>query len=305
MKIYMAGKYENGLASYMLDKSFMYRGFYKKHFVKTPILASYHYIQSGAIIPAIEALEDRIFLDSGAYSMFTLGVKVDFKAYAEFIKRYSHVICAASNMDYIGASSEQLTWDNQRRLEDLGVKVHPVHHARDDDKWLQFYIDKGYKYILLGGMVPESTKYLTQWLDRVWGNILTDDKGKPLVKVHGFGLTGDALMRRYPWYSVDSTTWLMVASFGAIILYMNDRLLTIHISAHAPSRKTLNNHYTTLTLPEKKKVKQYIKSRGFTISSLKENYMARRLLNVQTFKEMSTAVKWKKRFKHTHKGLFT
>ena len=31
---------------------------------------------------------------------------------------------------------------------------------------------------------------------------------KTEVKVHGFGMTGPPLLKRYPFYSVDSTSWL-------------------------------------------------------------------------------------------------
>ena len=40
----------------------------------------------------------------------------------------------------------------------------------------------------------------------------------PLVKVHGFAMTSWSLMSRWPWWSVDSATWIKLAAYGWIIL---------------------------------------------------------------------------------------
>jgi hypothetical protein len=183
------------------------------------LLESFHYMNLG-MMEAIRRAKKTIFLDSGAYSMFTKKVNVDPNKYAAFIKRHQDIIEVASNLDVIGAGHEQETYDRQKQLEDLcgrGI-VMPVHHARDDDKWLQRYLDEGYDYIFLGGMVPESKPVLRQWLDHVWHNFLTNPDGTAKVKVHGFGLTTAELMFRYPWYSVDSTRWVMASRYGMMFL---------------------------------------------------------------------------------------
>ena len=57
------------------------------------------------------------------------------------------------------------------------MNVLPVHHVRDNNNWLQRYIEEGYDYICLGGMVPETPQYLKEWLDHVWHNYLTNADG--------------------------------------------------------------------------------------------------------------------------------
>jgi len=42
--------------------------------------------------------------------------------------------------------------------------------------------------------------------------------GKAVVKVHGFGVTAHEYLLRYPWWSVDSTTWTKKGGFGTIFM---------------------------------------------------------------------------------------
>ena len=234
MRIYIAAFYQTRKAQAVAGTAFA-----KAAALADPAhnLESFHYLDKLKKIPdLIRKNKKKIFLDSGAFSMFTQGVEVDLKEYARYIYRNRDIIEIASNLDAIGklgaskAEAEetaQHSYDNQKKLEGWlkpqGLTVQPVHHVRDPDHWLQRYIDEGYDYIFLGGMVPETTPHLRAWLDHVWGNYLTNKDGTPKVKVHGFGLTTTELMFRYPWYSVDSTSWVMTAMFGAC--YLDIRML--------------------------------------------------------------------------------
>jgi hypothetical protein len=181
------------------------------------ILESFHYLDKDAGMEVgIRYHKNNVFVDSGAFSAFTLGATIDLKKYVTFLKNKKDIYHIASNIDVIGEHAEQATYDNQKKLEQMlgrGI-ICPVHHVRDEDYWLQRYLDEGYDYIFLGGMVPESVPILRQWLDHVWLKYLTHDDGTPKVKVHGFGLTVEELMFRYPWYSVDSTSWVLTSGFG-------------------------------------------------------------------------------------------
>jgi hypothetical protein len=54
--------------------------------------------------------------------------------------------------------------------------------------------------------------------DEVWHYILSNN---PSLKVHGFGLTNIELMERYPWYSVDSSSFQGCRRFGRQSLLHN------------------------------------------------------------------------------------
>lgn len=66
--------------------------------------------------------------------------------------------------------------------------------------------------------MPESSAILRRWLDHVWGKFLTNPDGTPKIKVHGFGMTRPSLMFRYPWHSIDSTTWTMTSQYGGLMM---------------------------------------------------------------------------------------
>lgn len=236
-------------------------------------LESYHYLRDTRTAEEYFTEQGKkIFLDSGAFSMFTQGIKVDLQEYADYIKRNQAWIGIASNLDVIGAGNEEGTYRNQKTLEDMGVKICPVHHARDDDKWLVKYMKEGYDYIFLGGMVPESKPYLREWLDRIWGQYLADADGWPRVKIHGFGLTDNELMWRYPWYSVDSTSWVMKSRMGAVSVDFPHRVATVTFSDQSPTRRQLNQHFTTLDPITKAAVQKRCDELGYDPAMLATSY---------------------------------
>ncbi len=212
-----------------------------------------------------------IFLDSGAFSAFTQGVDIDLEEYANFIKDHKKHLQVYANLDVIGSAKG--TYKNQLALERLGVDPLPCFHYGEDPKWLKKYIARGYDYIALGGMVPISSKDLRPWLDDIFTNYLTDDKGMPIIKVHGFGLTAYKLMKRYPWYSVDSTSWVVTGRLGGIyvprringeINYDQDAW-KIQVSNRSPSKKEAGKHLETLTPTYKKEILRYIEEKGYSL----------------------------------------
>ena len=220
-------------------------------------MESYHYLQHPKKIEKIRQRGTKIFLDSGAFSMFTRGVKVDLRDYAQFIIRHQDIIEVPANLDAIGNAED--TYANQKKLEGWlkpqGLGVLPVHHVRDKDYWLQRYLDEGYQHICLGGMVGESTATLRRWLDHVWHRYLTDKDGKPKVKVHGFGMTTRELLFRYPWASVDSTSWYS-SRYGGCFLDVPDddgtvRDYKIDFSSRSGKRSW---HYDRLPPPHRKAI---------------------------------------------------
>jgi len=62
-------------------------------------LESYHYIHKGNYVKNIRQDGVKVFLDSGAFSSFSLGVDVNIAAYAEFIKSHQDIIEMASVLD--------------------------------------------------------------------------------------------------------------------------------------------------------------------------------------------------------------
>lgn len=216
-------------------------------------LESFHYMDA-AILKQARAADVKFFLDSGAFSALTQGIKIDIKKYGQFIlKAQEHkLLSVASNLDDT-SKNEQVSYNNQKYLEGIGCHVQPVFHTREDEKWLIKYLDEGYDYIFLGGMVPETTKWLHGWLDHIWHHYLTNPDGTARIKVHGFGLTSLPLMFKYPWYSVDSTSWQATGSFGSIFIDIEQpdgsiRDYKVDFSTNSSKRYDLESwHFDNLT----------------------------------------------------------
>lgn len=291
MKIYLAGYY-NGKAS-----AYEIKGDQYLHF-----LESYHYINTTRHCAMIRRDKRTVFLDSGAFSAFTKGAEIKLEDYAAFNHKNADIIHLAANLDDLH-KREKLTWANQKALEAMGMKPLPVFHTREDPAWLKKYIDAGYNYIALGGMVPESKAWLKGWLDDIWGNYLTDGKGRPRVRIHGFGLTTFDLMLRYPWYSVDSTSWVLAGRYG-LIWYVDDegKPVRLYISDQSPKRKDWDSHFDTLSPMHKKKLTDQIEQRGFKVDELRSIYWKRDLFNIATFKVLNDQNHYDKiRFKKAEK----
>lgn len=162
------------------------------------ILLSYHFHKK-----SIDMIKDMIvkgvdvFIDSGAFSAKSKGVEIDIDEYCEFLHATGVVHYAA--LDVIG-DSKATRW-NQKYMEfEHSLKPIPTFHMGckiEDVDWLLEY-----NYIAMGGLVFSSE--LRNHMDRLWNYVL---KRKPNIKVHGFGMTNFEFMKRYPWYSVDSSSF--------------------------------------------------------------------------------------------------
>lgn len=282
MYIYMAAVHSNG---YKHTKRYEKLNERERYVVNTlpHLLESYHYIHKQSFVDAIRESGDKIFLDSGAFSAYTLGVDIDLPTYCDYIKRNDDIIrrddgiVMASVLDGIGDPQE--TYENQLAMERHGVRPLPCFHAGEDERYLEWYV-KNYEYITLGGMVGGSTKQLMVWLDRIWDRYLTDGSGNPRIKVHGFGITSIPLMERYPWWSCDSSSWIQSAAFGSVI---TPDYGPMNVSDKSPSRHDANQHVCNLNPIYQSKVMQDFIDNGYNYERLSTVYESRAVYNLWAF----------------------
>ena len=270
------------------------------------ILESYHYVGNQMYVDDKRRDCAQVFLDSGAFSAYTLGVNLTVEEYCAYILRNKDIIrhedgvMMASVLDGIGDPLQ--TWRNQIEMEMRGCKPLPCFHAGEDEKYLEHYV-QNYEYITLGGMVGSSTKQLTIWLDRMWERYLTDGSGRPRLKVHGFGITAIPLMERYPWYSCDSSSWIQSAALGSIV---DPHHGPNSVSDKSPSRHDAGQHATTLTQVEQDYLFQKLEDNGFTYERLATVYESRAAYNLWAFGVINAMINasHSERFKATVQELF-
>lgn len=228
-------------------------------------------------------------MDSGAYSAETKGAKISVAEYARFLKQNAKYISVAANLDVL--FNPEATWINQQQLEQsAGMTILPTFHFGEDFKWLVRYAAQ-YDYIALGGQVGQSPEQLMLWLDEVWDHYLTDVAGQPIVKVHGFGVTSLPVMRRYPWYSVDSTSWLLSASMGKIMVFHQGDLITIPVSDTSPFLDKRNQHLDTLTPETREALVQILKINYVDIAEAQKSYYYREVVNATAFMHVAASIK--------------
>lgn len=246
-------------------------------------LESYHYIHKPTAVRRIREEGMKVFLDSGAFSAYTQGVKIDLGKYCDYCHKNADIIDFPSVLDAIGTeNSYKDTYKNQMEMESRGVNPLPCFHFGEPTEVLDHYV-ANYDYITIGGMVPISTKQLTIWLDRIWEEHLTDSEGTPLTKVHGFGLTSLPLMQRYPWFSVDSSTWVQWAANGMLLLPKLG--MQVNVSDKSSSRKMRNQHYDTYTQQERDVIDQEFDATGIDPERLRTLYYSRWAWNCWAFPE--------------------
>lgn len=291
MNVFMAAVYSNGY----MDGQARYEKLTdrEREVVDTlpNILESYYYVGKQKQVDEMRRNSARVFLDSGAFSAHTLGAVISVQDYCDYIKRNSDVIrvedgdLMASVLDGIGDPLQ--TYRNQLAMEELGVRPLPCFHYGEDLRYLEHYV-KNYTYITIGGMVGKSTAALQTWLDRIWESYLVDGAGNAKLKVHAFGVTSIPLMERYPWFSVDSSSWIQMAAFGSVLLPEQGK--PISVSEKSPSRHTAGQHAMNLTQIEQDYIFANMERSGFTYERLSTVYESRAAFNIWAFGVISAMI---------------
>ena len=123
----------------------------------------------------------------------------------------------------------------QTWLEAQGIFPLPVVHGGDGPlDWLRQYLDEGYRFIgisrpLRRGSLSEALSSF----DRIFNLV---DRYREDVYLHGFAVTDVELMFRFPWFSVDSASWLRTTAYGSILMIREGRLTKIYVSKRFPQR---------------------------------------------------------------------
>lgn len=265
-----------------------------------------------------------LLLDSGAYSAWTSRKEVDLDEYCIFIRENIAHIDAYASLDVIPGvkgrtptaaeveDSASKGWDNLLYMRNVwGLDPIPVLHQGESFKWLDKMLDAGCKYIGLSPRIMNPTPIKQQWLDSVWKR-LVDADGCAIVKTHGFGMNALPLLFRYPWYTVDASTWLKRAIFGKILMPHTNKHTgewdfskvprDVRVSDKAPKDAfdRLDRSGTT----EQGRVLAWIAEAGETLERCAESQYARCVVNAYFFKRVVDTGAGTKRFNPHANTLF-
>lgn len=204
------------------------------------LLFSYAFIKNPAKL--IQLLGDyrpkRIILDSGAFSVWSNGGSVNLEDYGKFALGFKELLnpsiqLSVVNLDVLPgkwgyvpnaqeiAKSAEQGWENMLYLEGLGLKVIHIFHQHEDFSVLERLRNHS-DYIGISPANDVSMEEKLAWLNKVFFYL------KDTTKCHGFAVTSHRQLFGYPFYSVDSSSWVMPARFGRVpILTDNHEVKTI------------------------------------------------------------------------------
>lgn len=176
-----------------------------------------------------------LFVDSGAHSAHTKGIKLDVDEYIGFVNDNIDKITIYVQVDKIPGvyrkpktvkdwlEAPAMSWENYKYMHDRSKdpsKLVSVFHQGEDFKWLRnmcdYEFEDGTKIPYIGlsprGDVSLDAKY--DFCARCFSVI--QSSSNPHVKTHAFGATSLKMLEKLPFYSADSTTWVLVAAFGQV-----------------------------------------------------------------------------------------
>lgn len=167
-------------------------------------------------------------LDSGAFSSWNSGRSIDLKEYISYAKDFirqhrktiGHIYIV--NLDVIpGEQGKKPTmreveeaarqgWDNMIQFEKAGLTPVHIFHQGERFEWLE-RIAARHRYIGISPNNDAGPKSKFNWMREVFGRIKAGNM------THGFAVTARKLMRAFPWYSVDSTSWMAPVQYGKAV----------------------------------------------------------------------------------------
>jgi len=247
-------------------------------------------------------------LDSGAFTAWTQGEKINLEDYIRYIKKHKDIIDTYFNLDVIpGKPNKKRTYemvqksaarsyDNLQIMKKAGLNPIPVFHQGEDFEWLKKMRHE--LYIALGGLGGQSDTESIIWLDKCFDMLTTED-GYPTHKVHGLGISSFDLLRRYPWFSCDSTAWAKTSAYGSILVptyrkgkpdyALNPTKITI--SDVDRDNGTPPDHYCRMGSMMQERVKDFLTNHvGITIKQVRTNYVERAKAVVYFMKKFEKAI---------------
>ena len=241
----------------------------------------------------------KLFIDSGAFSAWTKGAKIDVDEYIKYINDRSDFVSLYGQIDAIGGEiSRRATRDEQqeaaRKTWENYLYMYPkmnkpegllyTFHIEEDYSFLENALEwkdvngKQLEYMALGGMVGKPRPLKLQFIEKCFSII--HKSGNPNIKVHAFGMTSLKILETYPFFSADSTSWIMTGSMGGIMT----RKGTVALSEN---RNKEMEHFTHLSSENQAEFEKIVLEYGFTLKELSEESNKRIIFNAKYMKKWS------------------
>ncbi len=235
----------------------------------------------------------KLFIDSGAYSAWSLGKKIDVEEYINFLNKYSEYFEMFACVDKLPGTpktvsklsheeveeSAKLSWENylymRSKVKEPDKLLYTFHSNESFDHLitaLQYEDEHGkLKRMATGGTASIERSDRKNFFDKVYKTL--KEVPNEIKDIHAFGVSDFKLMENYTATSSDSTTWVRSASFGQIMI--NNKVYTV-----SDRKEDVGENEDQKSLSHYEALKTAVEKRGFTVQELKEDVNKRKLFNI-------------------------
>lgn len=256
-----------------------------------------------------------LMLDSGAYSAWQKRETLDVYEYIKYIEKHRDYVKYIVNLDVIPGvrgkpnsikdveESARRGYENYLIMKKAGINVMPVYHMGEHIDWLKRMLDDGADYIGISPANDRTTKQKRVWLTETFG-YLCGSKGYPEVKTHGFGVTSVPLISEFPYYSVDSVSWILFGAYGQILIPYPNKItgepdftqspFVLYVSEYNKDGKNdrkpanvalgIESNFDALGERDRAYVLKYLEGQGFNLLELRNEHFGRLRINCRFYR---------------------
>ena len=232
----------------------------------------------------------KLMIDNGAFTFHRHGGSLDIDEYIKWINDNDEYIDYAIALDAIPGKwgmtrtsqdiidAAEQTWKNFNYMVEhtnSPKKLLPVFHMGENFEYLRRYLNEfeGLEYMCISGSKDLTNSQREHWYERCWYEI--KHSKNPNIKVHCLGSATMSNVKKFPFTSMDATSWIMTGANGSI--------LTEKGAIYVGSRIRLN-------AMEYEAVHNIVSKYGMTVEQVMEDYKARMVVNVHYLYDISQLV---------------
>lgn len=195
-------------------------------------LISYHYVQKKHLqTKEYKELGVKFFVDSGAYTFMNNLEHEEttieewekyIEGYLRWVERNRDIVFACANLDieYL-VGGDQVQYWNEKYFEpfmlNTGIPVCFIHHIDTALSWEKYCQRYPYTGLSWGVDNPDGD-------DLKYGIDMLRTAEKYNCLVHGMAMTQTSLLTKMPFYTVDSTTWLVGLQYGEVNFWTGKKM---------------------------------------------------------------------------------
>lgn len=238
-----------------------------------------------------------LFIDSGAYSEHSQGIKLDVDEYIEYVNGLDDKIIAVAQVDHIPGvfkqpkkpedyvESAKLSWENflymypkMKSPEKLIAVFHQGESFEHLGRMLDWKDENGrpLSYIGISPSNDRDVREKDVYLEEVYDYIRKSNN--PNVRTHLFGYTSLPGLPKFPWYTCDSVSHRLRAAYNKIF---TNKWGVISFSKIRDAKSKSDMSFIDVCDAETKaEVEQLIADYGFTVDQVIEESSVRTVIDI-------------------------